>query len=295
MRTHVDWTTPDVPTAWPVLNGLREDWKDRIDLELAALIHGDIVLDSGAAVAQRVAKDGGVLGAFFYRNADLEAKIEEMFRLAVQHDLKLDFHVDEGLEPEADGFSLIVAATKRHNMAGRVLCGHACSLSLRSPEELSRILDAAADAGTALVSLPTSNLYLQDRLGGKSPRLRGVAPLKEARRAGMDAMLGSDNVRDAFYPYGDYDPLSVLRLAAPVCHLEPDEWLDSITTLPARFIGSDRVQELSAGGTANFIWRDATDINDLISRPQARRVVWRDGTKNLIGEPHEFCRTTAHL
>lgn len=279
MRTHVDWTTPDVPTAWPVLNELRQEWKDRIDLELAALIHGDIVLDSGAAIAQRVAKDGGVLGAFFYRNADLEAKIEEMFRLAVQHDLKLDFHVDEGLESEADGFSLIVAATKRHEMSGRVLCGHACSLSLRSPQELSGILDAAADAGTALVSLPTSNLYLQDRLGGKSPRQRGVAPLKEARRVGMDAMLGSDNVRDAFYPYGDYDPLSVLRLAAPVCHLEPDEWLDSITTLPARFIGSDRVQALSAGGTANFIWHDATDINDLISRPQARRVIWRNGTK----------------
>jgi cytosine deaminase len=279
MRTHVDWTTPDVPTAWPVLNELRQEWKDRIDLELAALIHGDIVLDSGAAIAQRVAKDGGVLGAFFYRNADLEAKIEEMFRVAVQHDLKLDFHVDEGLEVEADGFSLIVAATKHHNMGGRVLCGHACSLSLRSPEELSRILDAAADAGTALVSLPTSNLYLQDRIGGKSPRLRGVAPLKEARHAGMDAMLGSDNVRDAFYPYGDYDPLSVLRLAAPVCHLEPVEWLDSITTLPARFIGSDRVNALNEGRTANFIWHDATDINDLISRPQTRRVIWRDGTK----------------
>ena len=279
MRTHVDWTTPAVPTAWPVLNELRQEWKDRIDLELSALIHGDIVLDSGAAIAQRVAKDGGVFGAFFYRNADLEAKIEEMFRLAVKHDLKLDFHVDEGLELEADGFSLIVAATKRHNMGGRVLCGHACSLSLRSAEELRPILDAAADAGTALVSLPTSNLYLQDRLGGKSPRLRGVAPLKEARRAGMNAMLGSDNVRDAFYPYGDYDPLSVLRLAAPVCHLEPDEWLDSITTLPARFIGSDRVEALKEGRTANFIWHDATDINDLISRPQTRRVIWRDGTK----------------
>lgn len=280
IRTHVDWTSPDVPTAWPVLNEMRKEWKDRINLELAALIHGDIVLDAGAAIAERVAKDGGVLGAFFYRNPDLEAKIEEMFRLAVRHDLKLDFHVDEGLELEADGFSVIVAATKRHNMAGRVLCGHACSLSLRSSEELNRILDAAADAGTALVSLPTSNLYLQDRLGGKSPRLRGVAPLKEARRAGMDAMLGSDNVRDAFYPYGDYDPLSVLRLAAPVCHLAPDEWLDSITTLPARFIGSDRVKELSAGGAANFIWHDAKDIDDLISRPQARRVVWRDGKQS---------------
>ena len=279
MRTHVDWTTPEVPIAWSVLNELREEWKDRIDLQLAALIHGDLVLDFGKNIAKQVAKDSGVLGAFFYRNADLDAKIEGIFRLAIQHDLDLDFHVDEGLEIEADGFSLIVRATKRYRMGGRVLCGHACSLSLRTPVELKHIIDIAAEAVSAMFSLPTSNLYLQDRLGGKSPRLRGVAPLKEARRAGMDAMLGSDNVRDAFYPYGDYDPLSVLRLAAPVCHLEPDEWLDSITTLPARFIGSDRVQALSEGGLANFIWHDATDINDLISRPQARRVIWRDGTK----------------
>src|SRR5690606_17306995 len=167
-----------------------------------------------------------------------------------------------------------------------VLCGHACSLSLRRPDELQRILDAAADAGTALVSLPTSNLYLQDRLGGKSPRLRGVAPLKEARRAGMDAMLGSDNVRDAFYPYGDYDPLAILRLAAPVCHLEPDEWLDSITTLPARLIRSERVQALSAGGAANFIRHDAEDLNHLLSRPQDLRRVWR----NAIASDHVYGR-----
>ncbi|KAB2709803.1 amidohydrolase family protein [Brucella intermedia] len=279
MRSHVDWTTPEVPTAWPVLNELRQEWKDRLDLQLAALVHGDLMLDAGSQIATRVAKDGGVFGAFFYRNADLEAKIEEMFRVAVQHDLHLDFHVDEGLEVEADGFSLIVSATVRHGMAGRVLCGHACSLSLRGPDELQRILDAAANAGTALVSLPTSNLYLQDRIGGKSPRLRGVAPLKEARAAGMDVMLGSDNVGDAFYPYGNYDPLAILRLAAPVCHVEPQEWLDSITTLPSRLIGSERIQPLHVDGLASFIWHDAEDLTNLISRPQARRVVWRDGTK----------------
>ncbi|MFB8342500.1 amidohydrolase family protein [Brucella cytisi] len=277
MRSHVDWTTSEVPVPWPVLNELREEWKGRIDLQLAALVHGDLVLDAGSQIAARVAKDGGVFGAFFYRNIDLEAKIEEMFRLAMQHDLNLDFHVDEGLDVEADGFSLIVSAAKRHGMAGRVLCGHACSLSLRKPDELQRILDAAAEAGTALVSLPTTNLYLQDRIGGKSPRLRGAAPLKEARAAGMDVMLGSDNVRDAFYPYGDYDPLAILRLAAPVCHVEPNDWLDSITTLPARLIGSECVQQPQAGGVASFVWHDAVDLNDLISRPQARRVVWRTG------------------
>lgn len=95
----------------------------------------------------------------------------------------------------------------------------------------------------------------------------------------MDVMLGSDNVGDAFYPYGNYDPLAILRLAAPVCHVEPQEWLDSITTLPSRLIGSERIQPLQVDGLASFIWHDAEDLTDLISRPQARRVVWRDGTK----------------
>lgn len=287
MRSHVDWIAPETPTAWPVLNELREEWKGRIDLQLAALVHGDLVLEAGKSIAARVAQDNGVLGAFFYRNPDLEAKIAEMFRLATAHGLDLDFHVDEGLDIEANGFSLIVDATRRHSMGGKVLCGHACSLSLRGPDELPRILDAAAEAGVALVALPTTNLYLQDRLGGKSPRMRGVAPLKEARAAGMDVMIGSDNVRDAFYPYGDYDPLAILRLAAPVCHLGPQEWLDSITALPARLIKSERVQVPKAGAPANFIWHDAEDLNDLISRPQAPRTIWRDG----VASPQNNGRT----
>lgn len=277
IRTHVDWTVAPVPTAWPVLVALRDAWKDRIDIQLAALVRGDLVLEAGEAIARRVKQDGGVFGAFFYRNDDLDPKVEQMFTLARAHDLNLDFHVDEGLEIEADGLSLIIAATARHQLQNRVLCGHACSLALRSDEELERILSAAADAGVALVSLPTSNLYLQDRLGGKSPRMRGIAPLKEAREAGMSVMLGSDNVRDAFYPYGDYDPLAILRLAAPVCHLEPDEWLNAITTLPAQWMGSTIAIPLAKDMPANFIWHDACDLNDLVSRPRAGRIVYRAG------------------
>ena len=277
MRTHVDWVTPQVPMAWPVLVELRDEWRGRIDLQLAALVNGDIVPEAGAAIAARVKQDSGVFGAFIFRNADLETKVETMFALAGAHDLDLDFHVDEGLDPEADGLSLIIDAASRHRMAGRVLCGHACSLTLRSAGELERTLAAAAQAGVALVALPTTNLFLQDRAIGVSPRMRGVAPLKEARKAGMTVMLGSDNVRDAFYPYGDYDPLSVLRLAAPACHLEPEDWLDSITTLPARQCASGIVTLVEKGRPANFIWHAANDLDDLISRPQATRIVYRSG------------------
>ncbi|PWK61768.1 amidohydrolase family protein [Aminobacter sp. AP02] len=277
MRTHIDWVTPEVPEAWPVLASLREKWKGRIDLQLAALVRGDLVQVAAAAIAQRVKQDGGVFGAFFYRNADLEAKVEEMFVLAREHDLDLDFHVDEGLDVEADTLSVVIDATVRHRLAGRVLCGHACSLTQRPAADVERILVAAAKAGVALVALPTSNLYLQDRRNGVSPRLRGIAPLKEARKMGMTVMLGSDNVGDAFYPYGDYDPLAILRLAAPACHLEPEEWLDSITRLPADWCASSIAAPLEKGGRADFVWHGARDLGDLISRPQAQRIVYRGG------------------
>lgn len=277
MRTHVDWTTPDVPKAWPILNRLKEEWRGRMDLQIASLVRGDMVPQIAPSVAARVRADGGVFGAFFYRNADLAAKIETMFNLAREHDLDLDFHVDEGLDDDADGLSLIIDATRRHGWAHRVLCGHVCSLARRSDEELQQILGAAAQAGVAIVSLPRLNLYLQDRAAGRSPRLRGVAPLKEARAAGVKAMLATDNVRDPFYPYGDYDPLSILRLAVPVCHLEPAEWLESITSLPASWMESQMVTPLRKGGAANFIWHDAASADELVSRPTAGRVVYRQG------------------
>lgn len=278
LRSHVDWNEPEAPIAWPVLNELKHEWRGRVELQLAALAPADLLPDWGERIAQRVRQDKGVFGAFFYRNDDLGAKIEHSFRLAVKYDLPLDFHVDEGLDIEADGFSEIVTATRRHKMAGQVLCGHGCSLAVHDDERLHRTLVAGAEAGVALVALPTTNLYLQDRAGGRSPRRRGVAPVLEARGLGMDVLLGVDNCRDAFYPFGDYDPLAILRLAVLACHVEPGDWIDSITTLPAAHCGAP-VTSIAPGNDADFVWFDAADLNDLVSRPAAARIVYRAGGK----------------
>jgi cytosine deaminase len=278
LRSHVDWPKPDVPLAWAVLNELRQEWKGRIDLQLSSLMPADLLPQAGARIAGQVRQDNAVFGVFFYRNADLAAKVELAFRLASDNGLELDFHVDEGLDIEAEGFAEIVAATARYKMAGRVLCGHACSLSVHDHRKLGSILSAGAKAGVALVVLPTTNLYLQDRAGGHSPRRRGIAPVLEARNAGIEVMLGIDNCRDAFYPFGDYDPLAILRLAVLACHVDPAEWTDSITTLPAARCGVP-MTPIAVGNAADFIWFDATDLGDLISRPAAERVVYRAGRK----------------
>ena len=71
-------------------------------------------------------------------------------------------------------------------------------------------------------------------------------------------MIASDNVRDGFYPYGDYDLIDIFRLAVVAGHLGPDDWLDATTDIPARWIG--RARDLAEGASADFIRCDASDL-----------------------------------
>ncbi|TNF19888.1 MAG: amidohydrolase [Rhodobacteraceae bacterium] len=284
MRTHLDWPLRAAPLAWPVLRDLAEDWRGRVDLQLSTLTGLDMLDGFAAEIAPEVKRAGGVLGAFIYCNDDLEARVARLFDLAERHDLELDFHVDEGLEPEARGIDAVIAETKRRGMAGRVLCGHGCALSVRDADEVARLLERAAHAGVALCVLPGANSYLQDAQEGRTPRLRGLAPLQEAHAAGIPVMLGSDNVQDGFFPYGDYDLIEVLRMAVMMGHLAPEDWLEAVTTRPAHWLGHDH--SLTEGGPASFIHFDATDLTDVICRPGARRTIWRAGQalQDTIGD-----------
>ena len=279
LRSHVNWSGAAVPLAWEVMGEAAADWSDRLTLQRASLTALDDFADVTTArtIAKQVAGDGGVLGAFIYRHAEVEARLRLIFDLAEAHDLHLDFHVDEGLDPEARALDAIIAETARRGFGGRVLCGHACSLSIRAADDLTHIAAAAARAGVALTIQPTANLYLQDMAHGRMPRLRGIAPAQELRAAGVQVMLGTDNVCDPFVPFGAFDPLETLRLAWIAGHLTPEDWLDAITDAPARALGLTP-SRIAPGEPADFLILPAPTLSEGLARPGAQRQVWRQGT-----------------
>ncbi|NJS38169.1 MAG: amidohydrolase family protein [Rhodobacteraceae bacterium] len=276
IRSHIDWTEPATPLAWEVAAEVAQGWADRMPLIRSSLSGIDLLgdPDHGPAIAARVARDGQVLGAFIYRHPDLETRIPFVFDLAEKHGLMLDFHVDEGLDPEATGLDLIVDQATRRGIGDRVLCGHACSLSIR--KDAARIIDKMARSGVALTVMPTTNLYLQDMTPGRSPRQRGLAPAQELRAAGVSVLFGTDNVRDPFYPMGIHDPLESLRLAALAAHIAPDDWVDAITEAPARALGL-LPQRLAVGEAADFLLLPAPDVLSALARPGSPRQVIRGG------------------
>jgi cytosine deaminase len=228
VRTHVDWASgasePEVPLAWDVFGALRDEAaRIGVTLQRAALTGIDEMADPARAdaVARAVARGGGgVLGSFLLHHDKRHDGLKVLFACAERYGLALDFHVDEGLDPDLDGLEMIADAAIAMRFSGPVLCGHACSLASRSDEDVARIADKLAAAGIAVAALPSTNLYLQGRRNG-TPDRRGITRLRELATRGVDIVVGTDNVRDAFCPIGRHDPLNSLGLAVLVGHLDP--------------------------------------------------------------------------
>ena len=283
MRTHLDWVTDEPPLALAVFERLREQWRDKVELQLAALVSLDLWADASAVqriaaqVAATAAGGTAALGAFVYRNDDIGTKLGRMFDVAGLHDLPLDFHVDEGLAPDAVGLRVIAELALARGLDTRIVCGHACSLSVQPLGDAEHTLRACTRAGIHLVALPTTNLYLQGAWDG-TPVERGITRLNEAAALGLHPSIATDNVADAFYPYGSYDLLETFGLAVQVAHLAPaDDWLGSITVNPARALGLGWDGRIAEGCPADLVCLTARSDCELLTPAGRRRRVMREG------------------
>jgi cytosine deaminase len=130
-----------------------------------------------------------------------------------------------------------------------------------------------------VVSLPMCNLYLQDRVPGRTPRWRGVTLLHEFAARRVPVAVASDNCRDAFYGFGDHDMVEVFREATRLCHLDRPygDWPRAVTTTPADLMGLSGAGRIGPGLPADLALFEGRTWSELLSRPQANRVVLRNG------------------
>ncbi len=288
IRTHLDSYEGQGDITWSVFRDMRKAWEDRITLQGVGLVPLDVYREPyGEHLADVVAESNGIIGGVTRASAggheevldDLDRLLDRLFSLAAERDLDVDLHVDESGDIGSATLTRVARAVLRHGYAGRVTCGHCCSLALQDDATARAVIDLLVEARIAIVSLPTVNLYLQDRQTGRTPRWRGVTPIQELRKAGVTVAVAGDNCRDPFYAYGDHDMMDTLRHAVRIMHL--DHPFADMATLATR--ASATIMNLSdhgtlrAGAPANLILLNARSINELMCRPQHDRLVIRRG------------------
>jgi cytosine deaminase len=295
IRTHLDSHEGQGDTSWAVFREMRQVWRGRIELQGVGLIPIDMFRGRyGDHLADVIAQSGGILGGVTRVSggvhgeapADIDTLIDRVFTLAAARNLDIDLHVDEAGDPAAASLWNVAQATLRHGYEGRVTCGHCCSLAVQDPEQAARTIALVAQARISVVTLPTVNMYLQDRVPGRTPRWRGVTMVKELRQAGVRVAVAGDNCRDPFYAYGDHDMLDTFRQAVRMLHLDHPygDAPSLVSRLPAAMMGIDH-GVLRTGAPANLILCNARSMNELIARPQSDRIVIRDGRRLLCELP----------
>ena len=280
IRTHLDCPPHQVDTSFQVFKELRDQWKEKLTLQAVSLVSlSYFETKKGEQFADAIADMGGIMGGIAHMSPDLDRYLDQIFSLAKERNLRLDFHTDENNHPESRTLYHIAKAALKHDFSSQIVCGHCCSLAVQDQEVVDETIALVKAANIGIVSLPMCNLYLQDRVADRTPRWRGVTLVQELNSAGVRVALASDNCRDPFYGFGDHDLLQVFEMGTKICHLDTpyDNWIESVTSRPATLMELPDVGKAAIGQPADLILFKARSYSELLSRPQVDRTVFRNG------------------
>ncbi|MBD2178818.1 cytosine deaminase [Pseudanabaena sp. FACHB-1998] len=281
IRTHLDCPPHQFETTFQVFRELREKWKEKITLQAVSLVPlSFFVTPEGEKFADAIADLGGIIGGIAHMVPEFDQFLARIMTLAIERNLCLDFHTDENNDPESRTLYRVAAAALKHDFKSQIVCGHCCSLAVQDEETANETIALVKAANVGIVSLPMCNLYLQDRVAERTPRWRGVTLVRELDAAGVNVAISSDNCRDPFYGFGDHDMLQVFTMGTKISHLDTPygNWIESVTTRPASLMGLP-TGNISVGQAADFSLFKARSYNELLSRPQSDRLVFRNGMK----------------
>ena len=274
VRSHVDLDEVTGLSGLEALLRVREAWRGRIDIEIVAFPQSGILACPlardlmDAALAAGADLVGGLDPIGF--DGDLDGHLDIVFGLAGTHGAGSDIHLHDRGEAGLSAIRAIASRSRAAGLGGRVTISHAFALSDLDENGLDRAAALLADAGVAILSSVPGGPH--------------CPPIPALRRRGVEVMLGTDNIRDAWSPMTVIGMTERMALCAWRFGLRRDEdlldLLGLVTDAPHRVMGL--APPLAIGGAADFILVEAGNVPHMIAERigpeavfKAGREVWR--------------------
>jgi cytosine deaminase len=269
VRTHVDVDATLGTSAVQDILALRQSLRDVIEVQIVAFPQSGILHEPGTAEllseALRAGVDlvGGLDPAGF--DGDADGHLDVVFGLAERFGSGVDIHLHELGEPGLAQLRDISARATAAGMGGRVVVSHAYALGTAAIDDVRQVADALAASGVAVMT---------NGPVGMTP------PVLTLREHGVTVFAGSDNIRDAWWPYGTADIVDTARNIAYQSDFRTDEELavafDLVTGAAADALGIGR-RGIRVGGPADLVLFDAETVAEVVAAPPARLLVLKAG------------------
>ena len=277
LRSHVDIDTDLGLGGLDAVLALKARYRDLVDIQIVAFPQSGILRDPGTADLLDAALGAGadLLGGLDPAgiDGDVEGHLDIVFGLAERHGAGIDIHLHDPGPLGAFELRTVAERTMAAGLQGRVAVSHAYALGDIDDAEFGRTAEALARAGVAIMT--------------NAPGTGPMPPVLRLKAAGVTVFAGSDNIRDAWWPYGDGDMLDRATMIGYRQGFYTNEDLAHAfamtTVLPAGVL-SLHDYGLREGGAADLVILASTSVPEaVLDRPRARtvikrgRVVVRDG------------------
>lgn len=270
MRSHVDVDNQlGLRNLHEVLK-IRERFRDLVTIEIVAFPQSGVVRSPGtadlldAAITEGADLVGGLDPVGI--DGDPKAHLDAIFGIAERRGVGVDIHLHDGGERGIAQILAIAERTVAAGLKGRVAVSHAFALGSVDTDTAARTADVLANAGVAIMS--------------HGPGGAAIPPLALLRQHGVEVFGGSDNIRDAWSPFGNGDMLERAMMIAYRANFRHDHELqlafEMVTSAAARVLGIADYG-LAVGGPADFVAVEAGSVAEAVAARPRRKLVIKGG------------------
>ncbi|MDX2559995.1 amidohydrolase family protein [Streptomyces sp. TX20-6-3] len=262
----------------------RRSLRGLVDLTAVAvprLLTGVAGADGLAMLRDAVKMGAGVVGGCPDLDPDPAGYVEAVLEVAAEHGVPVDLHTD-GDDPAR----LARLAAMAGGLRPGVTIGPCAGLGRLPSDAARRAADGLAAAGVTVVCLP------QGGCGGTE--LRGAAPVRLLRAAGVRLAAGSGAMRDVANPVGRGDPLEAAYLLASLGGLPAEEAYAAVSAEARAAMGLAEVR-VEAGFPAELLAVRGERLSGVLSLAYSRIVVHRGRVVARTSAVREYCDSAAAL
>lgn len=294
MRTHVE---VDPRIGLKGFNAVREvarkyDWA--IDVETCVFPQEGLLNDPGTEelLVAACEQGAGAIGGCPYADTQPIEHIAKIFQIARRFDLDIDFHLDFDLDASWMHVEEVCRQARARKWEGRVAVGHVTKLSALPRPRLIEVARQIADSGVAVTVLPATDLFLMGRDRDHNVP-RGIARGDILMQHGVTCSLATNNVLNAFTPFGDCSLPRIANLYANTAQLGRREDLvrcmEMISSAAAKLVNRTDYA-VRIGGPADVIVLAASDPASAVAEIAYPWLGIKAGRRTFTRRPAELLR-----
>jgi cytosine deaminase len=261
------------------------DYKWAASIEICVFPQEDLLNNPGTGELMVGAlKDGArIAGAAPYCDSDPHGQIDRIFEMAREFDVDIDMHLDFSLDPGDPDLLYVCELAEKFRYGGRVAIGHVTKLSAAPPELFEKCASRLAEAGVALIVLPSTDLHLMGRHMTHNVA-RGVTAAHTLLHKGANCALSTNNVLNPFTPFGDCSLVRMANLYANICQVgsadDTRECFHMISTRSAKLMNL-KDYGLAVGNPADLAVLDATSPEQAVGELSPVLYVFKHGKRTV--------------